>query len=564
MELLLKGKVQKLGTTFGVIKSNDYNELHFFILSDIIDNDKTKIKLGNNVSFELKTNKARGSNAIKIKILSNENTKIHSGDNSQKEKTDKFPIKEVLKSHNLNISVKAFQSFITQDFYLLDSDNDELNNLIKMVVSDNVITDIEKNFLEEKTLELNLSTDLTKKAVEYLFSNNPFFDNILAIIFKDGLIKENELAFLFEKSKEHNFSESFVNKRFWQYYFKLHFNNLIENKNIQKIIKLWHLTKFLEFDLAMHNDWVIMQMNIKKSLKIENNISRALNEFERIIFPLIEEKYSLSSIDKEKLYDYLSLYNDKKANNSPIIENSKNNPFKSNNKYTKGDIYNFFSVPKDQQKGKWHNGYCEHNNDWFIFTNIGQAGHGFNDENEFDYNNTLDQFGDLNWEAINNSKLSWESIQKLKSSTPYIFIRKPETDKNYWEYLGIGHCIYTLDTTPVKFKWKILGHEIKENNIGLSSSAKKLVSTENHTAKKRSGKKDSESVLKRPTHRLKKNKLEKVEYLNRNIKGIYKELYVNNPFEAFSQFKKYAQTILKIKQNHKIKKIWNEEIITND
>ena len=44
MELLLKGKVQKLGTTFGVIKSNDYKELHFFILSDIIDNDKTKIK----------------------------------------------------------------------------------------------------------------------------------------------------------------------------------------------------------------------------------------------------------------------------------------------------------------------------------------------------------------------------------------------------------------------------------------------------------------------------------------------------------------------------------------
>jgi hypothetical protein len=44
-----------------------------------------------------------------------------------------------------------------------------------------------------------------------------------------------------------------------------------------------------------------------------------------------------------------------------------------------------------------------HKNNWFIFTNIGQAGHGFNLENEFDYNNTIDQFGDLNWEAINNS-----------------------------------------------------------------------------------------------------------------------------------------------------------------
>lgn len=339
---------------------------------------------------------------------------------------------------------------------------------------------LKKNFLKEKTLELNLSTDLTKKAVEYLFSNNPFFDNILAIIFKDGLIKENEIAFLLEKSREHNFSESFINKRFWQYYFKLHFNDLIEIKSVKKIIKLWHLSKFLEFDLAMHNDWVIMQLNIKKSLTIKNNISRALNEFEKIIFPLLEKKYSLTSINKEKLYDFLSLDYDKNANNSPILEHSKKNPFISNNKYTKEDIYKFFNVPKEQQKGKWHNGYCLHNNDWFIFTNIGQAGYGFKNENEFDYNNTLDQFGDLNWEAINNSKISWDSIQKLKSSTPHIFVRKPETDENYWEYLGIGHCLFTLDTSPVKFKWKISPEKtpIKEkknlNKISNSKNEKTL------------------------------------------------------------------------------------------
>ena len=42
MELLLEGKVKKLGATFGIIKSNDFNELHLFILSDIIDNDRNK------------------------------------------------------------------------------------------------------------------------------------------------------------------------------------------------------------------------------------------------------------------------------------------------------------------------------------------------------------------------------------------------------------------------------------------------------------------------------------------------------------------------------------------
>ena len=114
-----------------------------------------------------------------------------------------------------------------------------------------------------------------------------------------------------------------------------------------------------------------------------------------------------------------------------------------------------FSVPVDQQKGKWHNGYCEHNGEWFIFTNIGQSGHGFNESDEFNYNNSLDPFGDLNWEAINNSRFTWDSIKSLKASSPFIFVRTPQTQKHYWEYLGKGNCIYTLDTSPVAFKWKI-------------------------------------------------------------------------------------------------------------
>ena len=52
--------------------------------------------------------------------------------------------------------------------------------------------------------------------------------------------------------------------------------------------------------------------------------------------------------------------------------------------------------------------------------------------------------------------------------------------------------------------------------------------------------------------------------INKSTKNQFQELYENNPFEAFHKFKNYAQTTLKIKQNQKIKKIWNEEIITND
>jgi len=457
MQLTLKGKVKKLGITFGIIKSNDYNELHFFIISDIIENDRLKIKLADTVSFELKTNKARGSNAIKIKLFSNENINNDLIEDIQSKKPVEASIEnKILNFEKPYVSVNAFQNFITEGFCMLDIENDDLNNIIKMVVRDNVITDIERNFLEEKTLELNISSDLVKKANEYLFSNNPFFDNILAMIFKDGVIKENELAFLFEKSKENNFSISFINNRFWQYYFTLHFDKLLEFKNIEKIIKLWYLSKNIKFDLAMNKDWLIMQLNILESTKIEENINRALNHFENVIFNFLKNKFNLSTLEVGKIYDYVTLDHGKSKSNSSSVNDVKNKSFSHNKIYKKEDIYEFFKVSKDQQKGKWHNGYCEHNGNWFIFANIGQLGHGFSLNNDFDYNNSLDELGDLNWEAINNSKLSWDSIQKLKSSSPYIFIRKPETEKNYWEYLGMAICTYTLDTTPVKFKWKIL------------------------------------------------------------------------------------------------------------
>ena len=70
MELTLKGKIKKLGSTYGIINSNDYNEEHFFIKSDVDKTDRIKIKLGDLVTFELKKNKARGSNAYKIKLFS--------------------------------------------------------------------------------------------------------------------------------------------------------------------------------------------------------------------------------------------------------------------------------------------------------------------------------------------------------------------------------------------------------------------------------------------------------------------------------------------------------------
>ena len=632
MEFNLTGKVKRIGDTFGIIKSNEYDEEHFFIKSDVVEGDRLKIKLGDTVNFELKTNKARGSNAFKIRLYNNEsnNSFFVKQENDLKKHKQLSTLKDIFNNEKPFISVKSFQTFITENFFILNTDNEDLNDLIKLVVKDNIITDIEKDFLKEKTLELNLSINLLNRANNYLFSNNPFFDNILALIFKDGIIKKSEIAFLIEKSKENSFSPSFTNNRFWQYSFSLHINDLVKFEGIQKIIKLWYLSQNSKFNLALNRDWIILQLNILKSTNIEENIDRALDNFEKAIFPFLENKYNLIITEIEKIYQYIKLdideepheklsksdkitekiydktnvkesvglrqravinavvdineskvdnvcfpvdiktfknivcgyyaskyfilndrkpsdlasvitlydeglifikdevdektvfdelkkngyyaaansyskthkystfnndvfsftlskigeklnFNYKTTNETKILKNEKGVFFHKNKLYKKEDIYNKLDVPKEQQKRKWHNGYCEHNNEWFIFANVNQIGFGFSKNQEFDYNNSIDATGDLNWEAINNSKLSWESIQKLKSSTPFIFIRKPETKKHMWEYLGKGNCVYTLDTTPVKFKWKINNNE-KSNTINknIGKSKTNLKKTDNN------------------------------------------------------------------------------------
>lgn len=144
-----------------------------------------------------------------------------------------------------------------------------------------------------------------------------------------------------------------------------------------------------------------------------------------------------------------------------VKRKNKSIKLKIDQSYSKIDLYNLFGVIKKQRGGKWNNGYCEHNDDWFIFANIGLVGRGYvggPSDIEFNYSNSFDIEGSLDWEAINSSRLHWESIQKLKSSSPFIFIRTPNTEKNKWKYTGRGECSSIKDTSPVQIKWEIKTH----------------------------------------------------------------------------------------------------------
>jgi cold shock CspA family protein len=282
MDFILKGKIKMLTQTFGVIQAIDYDETHFFQMIDVSKNHRSNLRKDLLVSYELKPNKRGKNEATNITILNI----------AQKQK-------------NVDLSLINYNDVISNEFFNLllenytnfETSKDELNEIIKLIVRDNVITEIEEKFLIEKANELNLDNDLINKANEYLNSNNPFLDNILKVIFKDELIKENELDFLFEKSQEYGFSKSFVNVRFWQHFMNFHKEFLLNNSSFSKLIKLWGFTRNfkLSFDIK---DWIIMQMNIYKFKDFNKSIINCQDKLESVISELTSEKFTHFNFDE--------------------------------------------------------------------------------------------------------------------------------------------------------------------------------------------------------------------------------------------------------------------------
>lgn len=515
MDLKLDGIVSSYTSGIGTIYCSNYKESYYFFKSDILENYRNKLKVNDLVKFELKSaDKIKGRNrskAFRISVINNEEDKI-----------DLTAKKEVLHNYNKRFLdenvmdhqqiikhlpenyIDDFKTFITKDFYILTDNSAEINDLVRMVVRDNIITDIEKEFIIEKIDELKLNKNFVDDLKKYLFSNNPFFDNILSLIFKDDQVKANELKFLQEKSREYEFSKSFTNKRFWQFYFKFNFESLIHDENIIKIIKLWSFADNYIEGLNISLDWIILKLDIFQSTQIEDITQRAFLGLEKDIAEYA--KKNDLKIDLNELF---------RANNNITKIENKNVDLIIDNEYSKNEIYGIFNVEPSQQKGKWNNGYCEHFGDWFIFANIGKPGYGY-DGSDFDYQNYFDNDGDLNWSAINDSTLEWKSIQELRESDPYIFIRDNSTSKNRWVFKGKGKCLYTIREKPVRFKWKI---------------SRDLVS---HKKVKKKSIFDDKKIY------------------------TFKSEFEENPFTAYNNFKNYLKETLKIKSTSKIKKLWEE------
>lgn len=402
-------------------------------------------------------------NKIFLKRVGEENIHLVEGSD------DKKPSNEFINRINELKDVKnQFYQKITKNFTSIDEFDSKIRNLIRVVLRDNVITTAEKTFLKEKLKEYKLNAELIELISNYVDSKNPYYDEIFQMIWSDNVIEINEIAFLNEKIVENSQQKSPINERFWIYSIKNKYEDLLNINNFRTIIKLNAINSILNpnYNYDEVFNYLDLFQGIDDFHKIIENSKEKFEAWTNVNLNSLGLDIQLEFLYQRIDLDFKKEFQTEKPS---ILKGKKNtSSIEINGYYSKKYLYSFFNVPLIQQGGKWNNGYCEHNDDWFIFCNINIEGKGYYDQN-FNYSNSFDEDGNLNWEARFGSKIHWESIIKLSDSQPYIFTKEKDGDIN-WEYIGRGLCLKIEDTTPVKILWRILKKNIPQKEKSIDNS----------------------------------------------------------------------------------------------
>ena len=201
--------------------------------------------------------------------------------------------------------------------------NNQLDNIVRAVVKDNIITKAEEVFLKQKAIEFGVDKNIIEITKQSLFTNNPYLDDIIHLIFEDGIVTSEELNYLKEKGKENEFAVKFINKRFWIIGMSNYLKSLINLNNFKKIIILLVLLKELEGDEFIDDEWLFSWLNIFVGNSFETIIDVSIKKLE---FEVIESASKDENVDlSEFLTDIYSKVNleisDKKTMPDSVEEN---------------------------------------------------------------------------------------------------------------------------------------------------------------------------------------------------------------------------------------------------
>ena len=219
------------------------------------------------------------------------------------------------------------KTYISQKFIELNikpnTGNSNLDQLIRSIVKDNVITETEENFLKSKAIEYGLDEKVIGIAKSNLRSNNPYLDNLIHIVYEDGIVTQQEIIFLREKTLEETFSLYYSSRRFWVIGFSEYLPHLAKNEVLLEII----LLLFILIKLDHFDDLEVQIFDCLDIFKFDNyqkSIEYAKEELKKLVIEDLNLNYNIQARKIESLLS--SLDNTLKDAEIDSIENEISNP----------------------------------------------------------------------------------------------------------------------------------------------------------------------------------------------------------------------------------------------
>jgi len=124
--------------------------------------------------------------------------------------------------------------------------------------------------------------------------------------------------------------------------------------------------------------------------------------------------------------------------------------------YTRNDIYDLLGLSAAERGGDWLNGYHRHEDDYYVFCNVGVAG-----RTGHDYDNHWE--GErLVWHGKTQSHFGQSSIQNLLSGEYRVLIFYRSDDRAPFTFAGVGHAVPHWESEhPARIDWVFGSDELE-------------------------------------------------------------------------------------------------------
>jgi len=206
------------------------------------------------------------------------------------------PFKFYFSLSNINLEHLSFRE-----------DSSEFDSIIREVCRDNIVTEKERVYLEEKAAEYFINPDKLKTYLENPFLGHETFKIFIDQICEDGVVTDTELQYINEKAKQYNVPPLILEKMISEGILRAQFSvELSQDNNFYEIVLIYLFANTFNIKIVKQK---ISDYFLKQD---ENNIAtkeldNKKNEFFIVLQGVMSEKqdfFGLKTLNKTTIFQY--------------------------------------------------------------------------------------------------------------------------------------------------------------------------------------------------------------------------------------------------------------------